>query len=186
MEDTLERIGCRVYSILLTSDSQEATPRYRSHYVHFHSLGETESVAQFVEEQSNNATLIDYMMIRLGSGKNEWRILSDLMERHQLDRVKHLSVGINLCPDRSSFTESHFQYVLDMDRQLTDKWDMKLFDVANDEDTFVYNPIVKEKTHCASQFAWINQRFRRIGDPQLEVSPNNSDYTESVSSKLSN
>lgn len=186
LEDTVERIGCRVYSLLLASDSTEVTPRNRSNYVHFHSLGEQESIGKFIQKQSTNATLIDYMMIRLGRGGNEWRILSDLMESHQLDRVKHLSVGINLCPDRSSFTESHFQYVLDTDRQLVDKWDMKLFDVANDQETFVYNPVVKEKTHCASQFAWINQRFHQLNDPQFKMSLNDSQATESVSSQLNN
>ena len=102
------------------------------------------------------------------------------MERHQLDRVKHLSVGVNLCPDRNNFTESHFRYVLDVDRQVVERLDMKLFNVAHDQGTCVYNPVVKEKTYCASQFAWINQRFRRVDDPQFYRN-DSSQHVESTS-----
>jgi hypothetical protein len=71
---------------------------------------------------------------------------------------------------------------MDVDRQLSDRWDLKLFDLSNDEDTFVYNPVVKAKTYCASQFAWINQRFRRINDPQYQLPGNDSQHTEPVTS----
>jgi hypothetical protein len=191
LEETAEKMGCQVYSLLLArpdSPEEEFTPaRNQSRHIHIFRLGENENVGKFVQHQhknmsQHNATAIDYMMIRLGSGQSEWQILADLTERNQLDRIKHLSVGVNLCPDRSSFTESHFQYVMDVDRQLSDRWDLKLFDLSNDEDTFVYNPVVKAKTYCASQFAWINQRFRRINDPQYQLPGNDSQHTEPVTS----
>lgn len=183
-EETMEAMGCRVYSLLLSSTNQirlaEDIGRNRTgSRIHLRWIKEGETVGQLVE-QGDNGTLIDYMMIRMDSGENEWRILSDLMSRNQLDRIKHLSMGVNLCPDRSSFTESHFQYVLDVENQLRERWDMKLFDVANDKGTFVYNPVVKEETYCASQFAWINQRFRMDSQPHQELyaSSNDTQQTE--------
>jgi hypothetical protein len=187
-------MGCQVYSLLLTpphqsADAEEFTPvRNQSRFIHYFRLNERDSVGHFIQQQQQqqnqtNETFIDYMMIRMGSGQSEWRIVSDLAERNQLDRVKHLSMGVNLCPDRSSFTESHFQFVIDVDQQLYDRWDMKLFALANDEDTFVYNPVVKEETYCASQFSWINQRFRRIDDPQCQLPGNDSQHTEPVTSQ---
>lgn len=180
LEETIEKLGCRVYSLLSAPRSEDDVPRNQSSSrIHFHWLTERETVGQVVEQINDNRTL-DYVMIRMDSGENEWKILSDLMERNLLDRVKHLSVGVNLCPDRSSFTEAHFQYVLDVDRQLVERLDMKLFNVANDQGTFVYNPVVKAKTFCASQFAWINQRFhRRIDYPQYYV--NDSQHFEATS-----
>ena len=182
-------MGCQVYSLLLapgphSPEEELSLPRKRSSLIHFFRLDERDSVGKFIQQRSDNKTFIDYMMIRMGSGQSEWRILSDLAERNQLDRIKHLSMGVNLCPDRSIFTESHFQFVIELDSQLDDRWNMKLFALANDEDTFVYNPVVKEETYCASQFAWINQRFRRIDEPQYQLPGNDSQSnTELVTSQ---
>lgn len=187
-EETMEQMGCRVYSLLPTistsgislTDPMVSAGRNKSgDRIHFDWLPDGESVGRKVE-QCENGTVIDYMMIRMDSGENEWRILADLMAFSQLDRIKHLSMGVNLCPDRSSFTESNFHYVLDIDRQLTDQCDMKLFNVANDRATFVYNPVVKEKTYCASQFAWINQRFHLIDESrqQFHASSIDSSYRD--------
>lgn len=173
----MEQMGCRVHSSLLASSSissystervSTASEQNRTARERFHVdwLSDEEAAGQAVQRSYDvNESSIDYMLIRIGSGDNEWKILSNLAVSKQLSRVKQLSVGVNLCPDRSEFTQSHFQFVLDVDRQLVAQWDMKLFHVANDQGTYVYNPIVKEKTYCAAQFAWINQRFRKIVSP---------------------
>lgn len=86
-----------------------------------------------------------------------------------INSIKQMSIWVNLCPaggtdEDQRFNERHFDGLLEAFAQLTSHgW--VLFDVANDEDTFTYNSILKEKTYCASQFAWLNERFRTTQQP---------------------
>ena len=180
----MEEMGCRIYTYLLSSSPVEEIPKNHSDSrIHFDRLHGKDAAGQLLAKESDNVTIIDYLMIRLDSGEYEWQILSDFMAQNHLNRVKHLSMGVNLCPDRATFTEANFHFILNVDQQLVEEKEMVLFNVANDQSTFVYNPIVKEKTYCASQFSWINQRFRQ-DNPHEELYRDDSRQTETFTDDL--
>lgn len=165
-----QQMGCQVHSFA-PSELHHHQHNTSIHYELLEMSDVESSVSQSVRKVDG---IIDYVLIRTDSWPksrapkirmDEWHILAGL--KGERDRIKQLSIGVNLCPvedddeDDSDgrFGEKHFQGLLDADQQLTD-YGWELFDVANDKETFAYNPIVKEKTFCASQWTWLNQRFR--------------------------
>ena len=74
LEEAMEQLGCRVYSLLSAPRSDLNPPRNLSgSRIRFHWLEEGESVGQVIQ-QTDNYTALDYLMIRMDSGENEWGV----------------------------------------------------------------------------------------------------------------
>lgn len=163
----MDQSGCEVHSfhndpnVTITSKN-ETTSR-----IQFHPLDDAQ-LNQTVREILGRKRLVDYLLVRIINGPlYEYQVLDQFLGK-VIHRVKQMSIGINLCPsspsdppDDQRFNEDHFQGV----RHVWDKMAQRgwtLIDVANDEETFTYNPILEENTFCSSQFALLNLRYHPI------------------------
>ena len=162
LEEEMDRNGCKVYSFHVDNSSTGINDTER---IVFHPLDEV-GLGKQVQEIVGRHSVIDYLLVRAVDGQlYEFHVLDQLVRHQVINRIKQMSIGINLCPLGSDkeppdgrFNEDHFQGVLAASRYLTETgW--ALIDVVNDDETFDYNPILEMNTFCASQMALLNRRF---------------------------